>query len=203
VSRLTSSTNIAELAQPDIIGIVMVDLDFASGHTRVHDGIGELAFGGNTYYGIGQFGAIESISEGYKDIARQLKLTLSGVDNSLLTIAMTEIYQGRTCTVYVGFLNSQTNVFLDTPEQVYVGRMDFMQIDVGKTSAINLFVENRTRREPQVARYTTEDQKLLYPNDTFFDQVPFIAGRKATWGQSPYASGGSPGGGRGTPIMRP
>jgi hypothetical protein len=48
--------------------------------------------------------------------------------------------------------------------------------------------------------YTTEWQTLLYPGDTFFDQVPFLANRQISWGGSltpagNFSPGPTPGGG--------
>lgn len=183
MSRLTSSTNQTEAAKVGVTLLVLADFDFLSGHVRVHDGLGDVAFSGNTYSGIGSFGGVSSISEGSRDIARPLTLTLSGVDNSLLTSAMTTgEYQGRTVTLYIGLLNAEAGTFVDTPEIAYEGRMAKMSIQVGKESVITLNVENRIRREPRVARYTSEDQQLTYAGDTFFDQVPNIAGKVGQWG---------------------
>ncbi|MDQ5975733.1 MAG: hypothetical protein QG661_2942, partial [Actinomycetota bacterium] len=116
-------------------------------------------------------------------IARPLRMTLSGIDSSLITTAMTEEYQGRSATIYLAFVNPETNALVDTPETVWEGRMDSMSIEISRGQAtINLSCEPRLRREPRIARYSSEDQQLAYATDTFFDLVMTIPTFKGFWG---------------------
>ncbi|HEU4602313.1 MAG TPA: hypothetical protein VFS24_10110, partial [Steroidobacteraceae bacterium] len=104
MTRWASSTAETAAGQLDVMMVTLVDLDFASGHVRAHDGVGELSFGGNTYDGLGKYGSIEGITEDLEIVARPLRLKLSGVDAALVTTAMTESYQNRSATVYIGIL---------------------------------------------------------------------------------------------------
>jgi hypothetical protein len=161
---------------------VMVDLDFASGHVRAHDGIGPIEFGGNTYSGVGTFGSIDAVDEDSEIIAKPLKLTLSGVDASMIEIATAGDYQGRVATIYLGFCRESTNTLVADPEVAWEGYMDTMSVRLGKESFIELNCEHRLRREPRIARYTSADQQLAYPGDLFFDLVPKIPGYVGAWG---------------------
>ena len=161
-----------------------VALDFTSGMVRVHDGIGSISWGGNTYDGIGTLGGVESVDESVEVIARPLSLTLSGVDTSLVSTAMTETYQNRTVTIYLGFLDEMTNTVVDTPEVSWEGRMNQMSISSSEGgAAIKLTCEHRLRREMRIARYTNEDQQLLFSGDRFFDLVTSIKGFVSKWGE--------------------
>ncbi len=183
MTRFASSSNATEAAKVAVQIRLMVALDFASGFVRAHDGVGPIVFGGNTYTGIGVFGSIESVSEDIDVIARPLRMTLSGIDSSLITTAMTEEYQGRSATIYLAFVNPETNALVDTPETVWEGRMDSMSIEISRGQAtINLSCEPRLRREPRIARYSSEDQQLAYATDTFFDLVMTIPTFKGFWG---------------------
>lgn len=187
MTRFVSSTNEAEAEKPHIYAVLLVDLDFASGHLRTHTGLGTLSFGGNDYLGIGNLGAIDVISEDLDGVARPCRMALSGVDTTLISAAMTEVYQGRPGQIYLGFLQSDSAAFLDTPELVYEGKMDTLSIEVGETSVIRLVMESRLRREPRTARYTDEDQRLAVPGDKIFDWVPKILGYKSVWGDQKYS----------------
>lgn len=168
---------------------VMVELDFASGVVRAHDGIGPLTFGGNTFLGVGQFGGIEVAEESVEVIAKPLKLKLSGVDASLVSSTMTEIYQNRDVTVYLGFLD-EDNQLLGTPETVWEGRMNQMGLALTAGEAtITLSCEHRLRREPRIARFTDNDQKLAHPGDRFFDLLHTIPGYAGKWGQKDVKGG--------------
>lgn len=193
MTRFASATNSTEAAKNAVRLFVAVDLDFASGHVRVHDGIGQIAWGGNTYEGIGQFGGIEAVSESTDVIARPLSLTLSGVDSSLVSVTMTEVYQNRQATIFVGFVNESTNAVVATPETAWEGRMNQMTLSAaGGAANIRLTCEHRLRREPRIARYTNEDQQLLFSGDKFFDLVPSIKGFVARWGDRDAGYGGVP-----------
>ena len=174
---------------------IAVALDFTSGMVRVHDGIGTVTWGGNTYEGVGSLGGIEQVDESVEVIARPLSLTLSGVDTSLVSTAMTETYQNRTVTIYLGFLDETTNTVVDTPEVSWEGRMNQMSISSSEGgAAIKLTCEHRLRREMRIARYTNEDQQLLHSGDRFFDLVTNIKGFVSKWGE--LSVGGSGGGSR-------
>ena len=183
MTRFASASNALEAAKVAVQIRLMVALDFSSGFVRAHDGVGPLTFGGNTFTGVGTFGGIEAVSEDIDVVARPLRMTLSGIDSSLVTTAMTEEYQGRSATIYLAFVNPETAALVDTPETVWEGRMDSMSIEVSKGQAvINLACEPRLRREPRIARYSSEDQQLAYSTDTFFDLVLTIPTFKGFWG---------------------
>ena len=192
MTRFVSSTNATEAAQPSIVMTVLVDLDFSSGNLRVHDGVGTLVMDTSpqqTFLGVGQFGGIEgAVQDSLEVIARPVKLSLTGVDSSLITSAMTEDYQGRQAIIYLGFLDTTTRTFIDTPETIWEGRMDYMEVEMGRESGtIRVNCEHRLRKEPRISRYTNEDQQIAYPGDTFFKYLPNIQGFKSQWGDKATA----------------
>lgn len=192
MTRFASATNSTEAAKNAIRLFVAADLDFASGHVRVHDGIGQISWGGNTFDGIGSFGGIEAVNDSTDVIARPLTLTLSGVDSSLVSTTMTEVYQNRQATVYVGFINETTGAVIDTPETAWEGRMNQLSLSsAAGTASIRVSCEYRLRREPRIARYTNEDQQLLFSGDKFFDLLPNIKGFVAKWGDRDAVYGGA------------
>ena len=192
MTRVASTPNTTELEKPSITIFVAVDLDFASGHVRAHDGVGDISFGGYTYSGVGRFGGIDIAEESISVIAKPVTLSLSGVDSSLLSTALLEQYQGRTATIYMGLLNTETLALIDTPETLWEGRMDVMTVQLGpETGSIKLNCEHRLRREPRIARYTDADQQLAYSGDLFFNLIGKIAGFKGTWGNKGVANDGA------------
>lgn len=189
MSRWVSGTNSTEADKASIYLVVLAEFNFDSGMIRVHDGVGPLTFSSNTYQGIGSYGSFDIIEENTETIARGLKVTLSGVETSLISTVMTEVYQGREATFYLGFLDANM-AFVDTPEEIWSGRMDTMSISFGESSAvITLSCEHRLRKEPMVARYTDQDQRLAYSGDRFFDLVTKIPQFKASWGDKPNSYG--------------
>lgn len=194
MTRWVSNTNATEADKASLYILTLAKLEFDSGTVYVHDGVGTVTFGGNNYLGVGQYGSFDMVDENIDNVARGIKVTLSGIDTTLVPIAMDEVYQGRAATFYVGFLNDSMQ-FVADPEEVWSGRMDTMSISMDKnTAVISLSCEYRLRKEPVLARYTDEDQRLAYSGDTFFNLTQFIPRYKATWGDKPTQFSG--GGGR-------
>lgn len=187
MSRWDSTTNATEAAGASVVIAVLVDLDFASGHVRAHDGLGTLSHGGNDYYGVGQFGGIELDAEDQDVAARGARLTLSGIPGDLVPDVLTVAdYQGRDCTIYLGMRHAVTDAWIDTPEVMWSGYMDFMDLETGSDGArIVLHVEDELRREPLQAWYTDEDQQLLHSGDRFFSDLPNVEIYQAAWGVKP------------------
>lgn len=187
MSRWDSSTNATEAAGASVVIAVLVDLDFASGHVRAHDGLGTLSHGGNDYYGVGQFGGIELDAEDQDVAARGARLTLSGIPADLTPDVLTQSnYQGRAATLYISLLNKDTNAWIDTPEVLWDGYMDFLDLQIeGGNARVVLHVEDELRREPLQAWYTDEDQQLRHSGDRFFSDLPNVEIYQAAWGVKP------------------
>lgn len=197
MSRIVSSSNATALQQPNAQIAIACDMDFPSGHVRLHDGCGPLTIGGYSYEGTGKMMLAGPIEESMDVIAKPVTVTLSGVDASMITIARAGGYQGRQITFYLAIFNLETGSLIDTPEIAWEGRMDAITIRLGPSEAsLTLNCEHRLRREPRIARYTNQDQQLAYAGDRFFDQVPKIQGFRSKWGEKGVANDGS----RGTPY---
>jgi len=215
VSRIVEALNAAEVDKDSITMVVMVEINYDSGPIRVHDGVGEIRFveyllqedGDNLlaedndllttesdilpFLGVGELGTIDSVEENVEVIARQITLTLSGADASLLTPALSQPYQNRTVTVYIGFFNAVSGKLVATPEVIWEGRINQQSVTLSKGEAtVSMTCEHRLRREPRVARYTDADQKQVFPFDDFFNLTHTIEGFVGKWGQRDVGFGG-------------
>ena len=160
----------------DIDLFVAVELMFDSGALRIWSGIGDKSIGGQTYTGTGSLLSVGGIEESDGLSAPGASISLSGVDSSLVSLAIQEPYQNRDCRILLG---SGDDFF-----EIFSGFMDVMTIeDSGETCVINLTVESRLiildRKVP--LRYTQETQNSLYPGDTFFSTVASLQDKKVDW----------------------
>ncbi len=184
MSRWESADNESAATAEHVRLVVLADLDFSSGMVRAHDGVGKLTFNGYDYTGLGEFVGLEEIDEGLDTVARGVTATLSG-PSSVLTAALTENYQNREATFYIGLLAEDLTWIAD-PEELWSGRMDTLSIKLGeKSSSITLTCEHRLRREANVARFTDSDQQTAYTGDLFFSLMDKIPGYKSLWGDRP------------------
>jgi len=151
---------------------------------RLWTGIGEATIDGNTYTGTGNLLNVSAIEETTEIAVRGATLTLSGVPSEVVSLALSEPYQGRVCNIYFGIVSGNTYSNLT---EIFSGYMDEMNIDEGPdTATVELKVENKLidLERARVARYTSQYQKSLYPNDKGFDFVESIQLKKTLWGTS-------------------
>lgn len=144
-------------------------------------GAGPLTVDGNEYTGLGNLLSISTIEETSEMAVRGATLTLSGVPTEVVSLALSEPYQGRVCNIYFGVREEE--VF----NQIFSGYMDQMNInDGGDTSTIELMVENRLidLERARVARFTSGYQKSLYPGDLGLDFVESLQDKNIVWGRS-------------------
>jgi hypothetical protein len=187
VSRDISATN-ASASEDQVIHLVhFVRLDFPEGTTRICDAARDyttdIGFGQEVFAGVGTLGTIDAIEENAEAQSTGIRLTLSGIDPTIISRATSSKYQGRTCDVAVGFV-SEAGILLDNPTIVWSGMMDRMTASVADEAAITLTAEDYMAlwSTPPVARYTHNDQLRLDPTDNFFDQVLTLANKKIKWG---------------------
>jgi len=176
----------AELVKKVVRPVLLCQMEFDSGDFNVWSGIGPLPFDGDTYTGLGNFGGVSPIEETIDTKAVGLSYSLSGVPSAVVAIALTENYQERSARLFFGMLDDNGALIAD-PFKLHEGRMDVMILrDDGKTADIELKVESRLidLERPKVRRYTSEDQKAEFPNDTGFDFVASLQDKQIVWGRS-------------------
>lgn len=159
--------------------------EFDSGDVLAWSGYGDITWGGDTYLGIGDFGGVDKVDETSDVRANGCTLTLSGIPSQLLAIALTEPYQGRPCTLFLGALNLTSGAIIGTPYPLISGRMDVMTIEEGAdTGTITLTVENRLIElfRTKERRYTHEDQQIDFSGDLGLEYVAGLQEKPINWG---------------------
>lgn len=171
-------------AESEVVRVVlMADLDFESGHFRVHTGAGTLYFLGNPFIGIGDIGKVSELEETAQVQSSGLSLALSGIDPDLLSVALGENYQGRDVVLYLGLLDAGLQLIQD-PVTLWRGRMDTMNIVLGETATITVTAKNPLADwdRPRVRRYNNEDQQAKYPGDLGLEFVEKSINKEILWG---------------------
>jgi len=155
--------------------ILLVKAEFDSGDVRLHSGLGNLSWNGEAWTGAGQLLTVDEIEEVADAISRGATVQLNGTA-SMLSLAYNEDYQGRPCTVWLGFLDASHAVIAD-PFVLFKGFMDVIDDEEsGDDVYFQLRVENALvalEKAPE-RTCTDEDQRELFSDDTFFIQIPDI-----------------------------
>jgi len=197
MSRTLSSgmlgVTMADVVRPVYFVKMVFDSSDTSSPLLLWSGLGDLAFGGETYTGVGDLLSIGEITETSDISATGINVALSGLQRAFIAIAIGYKYQGRPLTVFLGAFNDQ-GVLIADPIIVFSGFMDTMTISEGaETSSISINVENKlvAFERSRVRRYTAEDQKIDHPNDKGFEFVTSIVEKEIIWGRPTGSSGGS------------
>ena len=209
MSRQLGDLITASLSKKQVQPFFAVKMMFDTSPLKFWTGLGQITIGDDTYTGSGNFLQISQVSETAEISAQGATLTLSGIPSSLLSLALSEPYQGRLCTILFGVINTDkvyllkedgTRVLAEdsspidiTPSgekndlvELFVGYMDMMNIqESGDTCTISLAVESRLidleRLRP--FRFTDQNQKTRFPNDRGFEFVEALQDKRFTWGR--------------------
>ena len=197
-SGMTAVTT-ADVVRPAYFVRMVFDSGESPNVLNIWNGIGDLAYGGNTYTGTGDLLSISQITETSDISATGINVTLTGVKTSFIAIAKDHEYQGRPLTVSLGAFDASGDLIAD-PVIVFSGFMDTMTIsESGAYSSIGISVENKlvSFERTKVRRYTAEDQKIDHPTDKGFEYVTAIVQKEIIWGRPTGSSQGGGGGGGG------
>lgn len=153
--------------------LVQLDLDVADGGTQRYASAGtDVSWGGYTWTGAGVLGKIERIEEGASLEARGIRMSLSGVPSSLISVALGAHVQGRRARIYSAVFDTATNQIIDAILE-WDGRIDTMQIVDSEDGTAQIAVSAESRlagwEAPNVRMFSDADQKRLYPTDRFFE----------------------------------
>ena len=168
-------------------------LNLDSGIIRLWSGIGDLVYAGDTYTGVGNLLSVRLAEESKEIAAKGVNVALNGINSTLIAKALDESYRGRTMAIYLFFMDDNQVVLY--PYAVFVGYINMMNIqDNGETSVISVDAESKLidLQRPRERRYTSEDQKIDYPNDKGLDAVTWIQNQKIKWGSGSPRSLESP-----------
>lgn len=171
-------------------------------------GLGDLVVDGKTYIGSGAMLHISEVTETSDIRAAGASVTLTGLSSDILALALSQPYQGRICSIKFGILNANKeillkedafNILLETGASIdvsvgdpnalitlFVGYMDQMMIEESaETCTIQMNIESKLidLSRPRIFRYTSENQKALYPNDLAFDFIPDLQDAPLVWGR--------------------
>lgn len=180
MSRTVPADLLTSLSQSEVHPFYAVEMDFDTAPLRFWTGYGDKTIFTNAYTGTGSLLSISGLEEVNDLSAKGVTLQLSGVPESIVSLALQEPYQRRDCKIYFG--TTDTSV----PIEVFSGLMDKMTIeDSGDSSVIQLTVESKLLRLNKASnwRYTQESHKSRHSEDTFFSYVTDLQNKDIIWGR--------------------
>ena len=178
-----------------------VKAEFDTADVRLHTWKDELTINSETYEGAGTLLSIGDITDSSELKSDGVAVAISGMDTTVLGYALTENYQNRPITIYMGYLDGGGEK-VSGVMTAFKGRMQAITITDDPQGASTVVVESENRlvdlRRPSNLRYTKESQKFIDSTDTAFNRVQQVQKQEIYWGRKRAVSAG--GGGDVNPV---
>lgn len=126
--RSITVANQIELTHNRLRPIHLLEMQLDSGTVFVTDAYREIVWNTNTYQALGHFLQFDGIEETAAMQVNDTVITLSGVDQTMYALFLTEHYVNRIAVVYLGLIDSTDALIVD-PFKMLQGRMDAPFID--------------------------------------------------------------------------
>lgn len=185
MSRTVPAGILSALSEAEIEPFFAVELDLDTDPIRLWTGYGDKTINGDTYLGAGDLLVVSGLEEVNDLSAREVTITLNGLNEELVTLAFDTPIQNRPVRVYWG-INGVTDAV-----EVFTGRANTIPIeDSGESSTITLGVDSKLviLERSSKRRYTQESHKTRYSGDSFFSYVTLLQDKSVVWGRKEKAS---------------
>jgi hypothetical protein len=159
--------------------------EFDTDDILLWSGTDDLVIASETYTGAGNLLSISNSEDNLELKSNGLVITLSGMDTTIVNYALTENYQNRPLTLFMGYVMGGTNEVAGTLT-LFKGRMTNLVIgDTPEGSTVTISAENRLvdLDRPSNLRYTKESQNFLHNGDTGFNRVASLQDKQINWGK--------------------
>ena len=208
MSRSLDPTTLANINKNVVHPFNAIELNFDGDNViRLWTGVGTLTLGdGTEWAGAGTLLSISDIEETAEMAVKGATISLSGIPSEVISLALSEPYQGRVCNIYFGtfteegallkqsgdyiLLQDGSQILVDLGDkgfnEIFSGYMDQMNIgESAETSTISVTVENRLvdLERARVARYTSGYQKSIYAGDLGLDFIEDLQDQQIAWGR--------------------
>lgn len=168
---------------------------FDTGVVRLTDWNRPVSWGGNTYTQGGHFLGFDGVQETADLQVTEAHVTLSGIDQTIISKVLNESYIDRRLVIYKAFMTSADALVVD-PFAIFDGRMDAPTIseepgtDSGSGSCTVVLTASSHwvdfQRTP--GRHTNDaEQQIFFPGDLGLVYAAEAA-RQLTWGQGSSAT---------------
>ena len=184
-TRQIDTKTAIKLAEDQQNIVFAIKAEFDTDDILLNTSIGDLVIDGDTYEGAGQLLSISEIEDSNDLKSAGVTFSITGMDQQVLSYALTENYQNRPITLLMAFISGGTDQ-VSASIVLYKGRMVQMNIsDDPNGASISLQTENRLMdlRRPSNYRYTKESQASLYAGDNSLNEVAKIQDMKINWGR--------------------
>ena len=156
-----------DLTAAQLRPVLFYEGEFPSGTLRLWTGVGTIQWNGETWNGAGTLFGFDQISEPTEIRASGVRLSLNGLDSTIVALVLSEARQGRPGRVWLGTIDGGGTVTSD-PYLAFEGRLDTPEIVSDGTQAlVSITYESRLvdLERARIRRITHEDLQIDHPGD--------------------------------------
>ena len=167
-----STKNFSQTFTDEFEPVIFVHLAFDSGASRIHSGVGKLTWGGNDWFGLGDFGSVK-MKEGVDIKPTKATMTLSGVNQEYVNEVLNADSEGRTAEIFFGLI-AATGLVSGTPDLLLAGLMGAPTLDMD-SGVVSIEVEDFRSRLflSNKKKFSLEDhQEQTGTSDLFYEWLP-------------------------------
>lgn len=185
MTRALDPVLLTEFESSVVAPIFLFEFAFDTAPLRLWSGIGDVVIGGHVYTGAGPLLNLSATQETTQLQALGITVRLNGMDPSIISLALAELYQGRVITVWVSALDTESRQVIGAPYMLFRGRMDVMEInETGESCDITLSCEHMLidLDKPRLRFYTNADQAIDFPQDRGLEHITALQDAAISWG---------------------
>lgn len=187
MNRGASASVQTEIAKAANQPIHLFELYLDGATTYATDAHRSIEWNGNTYPALGHFLGFEGVEESADMVISQARVSLSGVDQTLIAAVLAHEYIDRRLCIRKGFMDSASaDAVIVDPIPIFDGRVDAPEIAEdpdARTCVVTISASSHWidfERAP--GRHTNhEEQQTWFPGDLGFEYVSQL-NRQIKWG---------------------
>lgn len=192
MGRDITAASLTAITSAQTTGTSLIYVDFPDNEVRASLlPIGmDVDWDGHTWRGLGEYAAVDGISETSDLSVGDISMTLSGVVPATISTALSLNYQGREFIVYNAFFDNDMQLIAD-PFVVARGLVNNMAIQLGEEGVVTLTGTTRAMdmNRPREKRRNNETHQQKHPGDTFYNKVEDTARVELRWGSGLLKNG--------------
>lgn len=183
MSRDLTAAMLAEITAQALRPVRFFEGEFTGGTLRLWTGHSSINWNGQTWTGAGDLLSMSAIQETAEVRASGFSVTLSGLNPSIISVALAQARQGLAGRVWEGMLDASGAIIAD-PFLSYEGKLDVPDIsDGGEICTVSISYEGRliSLERARERRITHEDQQIEYPDDRGHEYVAGMQDKVVNW----------------------
>lgn len=162
---------------------LLAEIDHPDGCGRFWTGIGNLYWRGQTWVGSGALGTVTPVKQTSDLVIQEIQFRMSGISQDIAAKLNGDV-RNRSGKVWLAGIGKGNTVISD-PMLIADSELDYQAFDASEDGSVSVVITARTgfytleRAIDEV--WSTEDQKLRYPNDSGLDMIPALQNQDVQW----------------------